>query len=298
MIVDMRYHVASLVAVFLALGLGILVGANIGGRAINLQFEKQIAKLEQTYEKIREDQKLLQSSLQIKESELEIANQFQKAIIPNLITNRLIGRRIAIIRTNETVDFKYGKQLVNLLRQAGAEVTSITSLTKVISPADPQFKTELVDAFDLPMTEDTQLFSQISNKIIKIITQGQGSSQLLYLQNKNLVQLWGEYNKGYVDTIIFLGGGKTPESNHTKEVDLPLLEAVRRNGIVAIGVEPSFVTESYMRLYQTRCQGTVDNVETPPGEATLVYLLASGKKGFYGTKDTARDLIPAFKLNF
>jgi hypothetical protein len=298
MIVDMRYHVASLVAVFFALGLGILIGANIGERAINLQFEKQIAHLEQTYQKIRDDQKLLQGSLQIKEDELEIANQFQKAIIPNLITNRLIGRRIAFIRTNETVEFKYAKQLVNLLRQAGAEVTSITSCSKVLNLTDPQLKTEIVDAFDLPMIEDNGLFNLISNKIIKIISQGQGSSQLLYLQNKNLVQLWGDYNKGYVDTIIFLGGGKTPESNHSKEIDLPLLEAVKKNGIITIGVEPSFVTESYMRLYQTKCQGTVDNVETPPGEVTLVYLLASGKKGFYGIKDTARDLIPAFKLNY
>jgi hypothetical protein len=142
------------------------------------------------------------------------------------------------------------------------------------------------------------LISLLGNKIIKIISQGQGSAQLLYLQNKNLVQLWGDYNKGYVDTIIFLGGGKTPDSNHTKDIDLPLLDAVKKNGLVMIGVEPSFVTESYMRLYQTKCQGTVDNVETPPGEVSLVILLASGRKGFYGTKDTARDLIPALKLNY
>lgn len=298
MIVDMRYHVASLVAVFFALGLGILIGANIGGRAINLQFEKQIAHLEQTYQKIREDQRLLQASLQTKENELEIANEFQKAIIPNLITNRLIGRRIAIIRTNETIDFKYARQMVNLLRQAGAEVTSITSITKVFNLTDPQFKTEMTDAFDLPMAEDTELIPMICNKIIKIITLGQGSSQLIYLQNKNLAQLWGDYNRGYVDTVIFLGGGKTPESNNSKDLDLPLLDAVKRNGITMIGVEPSFITDSYMRLYQTKCQGTVDNVETPPGEVALVYLLASGRKGFYGIKDTARDLIPALKLNY
>ena len=54
MIVEMRYHVASLVAVFLALGLGIVIGANLG-RTVNLQMEKQIDRLEQMYQKNRDD---------------------------------------------------------------------------------------------------------------------------------------------------------------------------------------------------------------------------------------------------
>ncbi len=295
MIVDMRYHVASLVAVLLALGLGIILGANLG-RTVNLEMEKQIDRLEQMYQKNRD---VLQASLQIKESELEIARQFQKTIIPGLITNRLIGRRIAIIRTNETVNFTYAKELVNILRQAGADVTSITSITKVLNLSDPQFKTELVDAFDIPMAPEKDLIPLIHSKIIQIITQGQGSFQLLYLQNKELVQLWGDYNRGYIDTIVFLGGGTIPESNHQKEIDLPLMDAVRKiSGISMIGVEPSFVTQSYMRIYQQKCQGTIDNIDTPPGELTLVYLLASGKWGHYGIKDTARRLMPEVKLNY
>ncbi len=297
MIIDLRYHVVSIVSVFLALGLGIVIGASLGHSA-NSQLEKQLERLELTYENIRHDQKMLQASLEAKNYEIEIANQFQKAIIPNLIVNRLLGKRIAIIRTNSDVDFKYAKKLVNLLRQAGAEVTSVTSITKVLDLSDPQFRTELLDAFDLPATDDKTLLATVYNKIIQIILKGEGTSQLFYLQNRDLIQLWGDYNRGAVDTLVFLGGGMNPENNHQREIDLPLLDAVRKTGTTVVGVEPSFVTESYMRTYQSKCQGTVDNIDTSPGEATLVYLLASGKKGFYGIKDTARALIPEFKLNF
>ncbi|HBE77418.1 MAG TPA: hypothetical protein DDW65_06490 [Firmicutes bacterium] len=298
MIIDLRYHVVSLVAVFLALGLGIIIGANLGVSA-NPHFEKQIGQLEQTYQKIRDDQKLLQASLQVKDNEIDIANQFQKAIVPNLITNRLIGKRIAIIRTTPSVDFKYAKRLVNLLRQAGAEVTSITTFTKTIDVADAQLKNEILDAFDLPATEvDKNLVQHVDNKLAQIIVNGQGSSQLIFLQNKDLIQLWGDYNRGYVDTIVFLGGSMNPEGNHQIDIDQPLLEAFYNTRVAKIGVEPSFVTESYMHLYQSKCQGTVDNVDTPPGEVTLVYLLASGKRGYYGIKDTARVFIPEFKLNY
>lgn len=297
MIIDLRYHVVSLVAVFLALGLGIIIGANIG-KTFNLEFDKQIERLELTYQKIRDDQKLLQASLQAKENELEIANQFQKAIIPNLITNRLLGKRIAIIRTNDSVNFKSAKQLVNLLRQAGAEVTSITSFTKTININEPQITAEFIEAFDLPKTEAVNLLPMIYSKVAQIIVKGQGSSQLIFLQNKDLTQLWGEYNRGYIDTVVFWGGGMTSESNHQNEIDLPLLEGFRKIGVTMVGVEPSFVQESYIRLYQAKCQGTVDNIDTPPGEVTLVYLLASGKKGYYGIKDTARGLMPTFKFNY
>lgn len=297
MIVDLRYHVVSIVSIFLALGLGMIIGANLGHSA-NTQMEKQLERLEVTYEKIREDQKLLQASLDAKNNEIDVANQFQKAIVPNLIVNRLLGKRIAVIRTNSSVDFKYAKKMVGLLRQAGAEVTSVTTIVKPFSITDQQFRTELLDAFDLQSTEDKTLLAAINLKIIQIVLRGEGSSQLIYLQNKDLVQLWGDYNRGVVDTLVFLGGGMNPDTNFQREIDIPLLDAVRKTGSIVVGVEPSFVTETYMRIYQSKCQGTVDNVDTSPGEATLVYLLASGKKGFYGIKDTARALIPEFKLNY
>ena len=297
MIIDLRYHVASLVAVFLALGLGIIIGINLG-KTINLQFEKQLGQLEVTYQKIREDQKILQASLQAKDNEIEIAKQFQKAIVPNLIANKLVGKRIAIIRTNDSINFRYAKQLVTLLRQAGAEVTSVTTFPKAISLNDPAFRKELLNAFDLPGSDDYTLLAAINQRVVKSIVKGQSNPQLFYLQNKDLVRLWGDYNRGYVDTLIFLGGGMTLESNLAKEIDLPLLEAARKSEAKVVGVEPSFAPESYMRLYQSKCQITVDNIDTSAGEATLVYLLASGRRGHYGIKDTARALIPDFKLNY
>jgi hypothetical protein len=297
MIIDLRYHVVSLVAVFLALGLGILVGINFG-KTVNLQFDKQINRLEQTYQKIREDQKILQASLQEKETLLETAEQFQKAILPNLILNRLLGKRIAIIRTNESVEFVHTKNLVNLLKQAGAEVTSVTTFTKSPDFTDPQFKQETVEAFGITEVHDKNLLTEIFKKIIETIVTGQGSSELVYMQNKELLKLWGEYNRGYIDTLIFFGGGAAATADQSKTIDLPLIEAARKLDVKVVGVEPGFVAQSYMRLYQSKLKSTIDNVDTPPGEMTLVYMLASGNSGHYGTKETARRLIPEFKLNY
>lgn len=297
MIIDLRYHVVSLVAVFLALGLGIIIGINFG-KTDNLQLDNQIDRLEQTYQKIREDQKALQANLEIKENMLETAQQFQRAIMPNLTLNRLLGKRIAVIRTNESVDFKYTKAMVDLLKQAGAEVTSVTTFLKPLDLTDVQFKNEVIEAFGLVNVEDKNLMAELSRKIIQTIINGQSGAELLFLQNREVVKLWGDYNRGYVDTIVFFGGANTAESNKQQEIDQPLMDAVRKMEVTVVGVEPSFVTHSYMRLYQSKIKGTIDNIDTPPGEMTLVYMLASGKKGHFGTKETARRLIPEFKLNY
>jgi hypothetical protein len=297
MIIDLRYHVVSLVAVFLALGLGIIIGINFGKNE-NLGVDRQIERLEQTYQKIREDQKLLQTSLQAKEAMLQSAEQFQKAILPNLILNRLLGKRIAIIRTNDEVDFNYAKNLVNLLKQAGADVTSVTTFLKPLELADLQFKTEMAAVFGLTAVEEKNLPTVVWKKTLESIISGAGNTELIYLQNNDYVKLWGDYNRGYIDTLIFFGGANTEETDQAKTLDQPLLESLRKVDVKLIGVEPSFVTCSYMRLYQAKLKGTIDNVDTPPGEMTLVYMLASGNNGHYGTKETARRLIPEFKLNY
>jgi hypothetical protein len=259
MIIDFRYHVVSLVAVFLALGLGIIVGINFGKNE-NLGVDRQIERLEQTYQKIREDQKLLQTSLQTKEAMLQSAEQFQKAILPNLILNRLLGKRIAIIRTNDAVDFNYAKNLVNMLKQAGAEVTSVTTFLKPLDLDDPQFKAETVAAFGLTAVDEKNLPTVVWKKTLESIIGGAGNTELLFLQNNDYVKLWGEYNRGYTDTLIFFGGANSPETDQAKNLDLPLLESLRRVDVKLIGVEPSFVTQSYMRQYQAKLKGTIDNV--------------------------------------
>jgi len=296
MIIDFRYHVVTLVAIFLALGLGIIIGTNLG-KTVNLQLEKQIDRLEMTYDKIREDQRLLRTSLQLKEDELAIANQFQKAILPQIISNKLSGKRVAIIRTNNSIDFKYAQNLANILKLAGAEVATITTFNSALNLADPQFKSELINSLDLTELPEKELLTQIYQKIILAIVTGENNPSLQYLQSKTFLQLSGNYQLGFADTLIFLGGGMSSNSNLQKELDVPLLDAARKTQATVIGVEPSFIPESYMRLYQSRCKSTIDNIETTPGQVSLIYLLFSGKTGHYGLKETARELMPTIKFN-
>jgi len=62
MILDIRYHIASLVAVFLALGLGILIGASLldEGRLVESQ-EKLIVGLEKRFDTLQAERSLFRN---------------------------------------------------------------------------------------------------------------------------------------------------------------------------------------------------------------------------------------------
>ncbi|HYH28079.1 MAG TPA: copper transporter, partial [Actinomycetota bacterium] len=59
--ISFRFHLVSLVAVFLALGLGILAGTTVLDRQIVSQLERQTDRLSRTAEGLREDVRALQA---------------------------------------------------------------------------------------------------------------------------------------------------------------------------------------------------------------------------------------------
>ncbi len=298
MIIDFRYHIITIVAIFLALSLGILIGANTG-KPFHAELQNQMVRIEKTYATIRANQKQLQDSLKAKEKELSIAKKFQSMVLPNLITNSLQEQKIAILRTNNSVDFKHLKVLVDYLEQAGAEITSITTFNQPLKDLDDPLRLELTETLEISAPNDENDFLQeVFTKIFQIITRGEEREKLQLLRDKDLLQLWGNYKGEEVTKFIFFGGSMNAENNHQKEIDAFLFEAARYLKVAVIGVEPGFVSESYMNFYQTKVATTIDNIDTLPGIATLVYALFSGKTGHYGVKDTARKLIPDFKIDY
>src|SRR5690349_4943890 len=85
-----RYHAASLVAVFLALAVGILVGAEFGGDALT----NTRRDLEHSLVGNLQDARSRADELG---AELDRSEEFGERVYPVLTRNRLRGRRIGIL---------------------------------------------------------------------------------------------------------------------------------------------------------------------------------------------------------
>ncbi|MDI6826989.1 MAG: copper transporter, partial [Armatimonadota bacterium] len=118
--IDFRYHLTSLVAVFLALALGILLGSNfIAGSSVERQVSK---RLEQQFSQLQAENRSQQRTISTLSERLRKCEEFERSVLPALVAGRLSGRRIAIIQAGDYMEAVQSAKTA--LEEGGAEVTS------------------------------------------------------------------------------------------------------------------------------------------------------------------------------
>ncbi|MEW6726247.1 MAG: copper transporter [Bacillota bacterium] len=287
MIINIRYHIVSIVAVFLALGIGILVGSMIIGSGTLSNQQQQLAeRLEKHLTELRQENALTRERLSSLEMETQLQKQFTKDILPFLINGRLEGRKVAIV---ETSPFPPTGDLKPVLEMAGAKVTSVTTITNGLAVAER--KGELLSITKWQDTSDTKLVRQTASALAQAVLEGK-TPLVEYLAQEELINVIGEYGVP-VDSVVMVGGGYDKDRDIITDVDITMINYFVDHRIAVYGAEESTVTNSYMKEYQRRCKATVDNIDMVAGQFALVMAI-SGKPGDYGVKETADRLIPPF----
>ena len=99
---DLRYHVASLAAVFLALVIGILVGVGIADRGLVDKANTRL--LEQRVAQLRNQLDQASKHSQVSAREQKAAQKYISETYPVLARNRLKGHRIAVVFVGKVDD--------------------------------------------------------------------------------------------------------------------------------------------------------------------------------------------------
>ncbi|HLS44840.1 MAG TPA: copper transporter [Ornithinicoccus sp.] len=88
--IDFRYHLVSLVAVFMALAVGIVLGAGPLGQEISSTLEAQVRDL-------REERNGLRDQLGQAEAREDLKDEVLELVTPTVTANQLTGRRVALV---------------------------------------------------------------------------------------------------------------------------------------------------------------------------------------------------------
>lgn len=286
--IDLKYHIASLVAVFLALGIGILVGSTMLGNDTLIEYQKQVTdRLETQLENLRQKNEAIQATADNLEMDLNIQKEFNNMVLPVLVNNRLENINLAVIETN---GYRFSGNLLDTLELAGANVTSITSFMN-FSRAD--LEGELAEKLGWNGEDNEKLPSFAASLVGNAILSGD-MSKVNLLAQYDIIQFSGTYGEP-LDGIIIVGGSQGEKTARLKTLDLPLIKIFQSQNLPVYGVEESSAGYSYMEFYQKqRVTATVDNIDTVPGQLALV-LSIDGQPGHYGIKSTAQQLIPEIK---
>lgn len=291
MIIDLKYHIASIIAVFLALGIGMLVGTALIGNNVNDvivdQQNKMFEQMKTDLYKMRYDNKTAKEEIALYKSSLELDREFNRAILPVLTAGKLEDKKIAVIISDNS---NLHNEWIETLKVAGANITSVTSILE-INNLQNDIKRKLI-ATKLMMNDTTfsKVTKELSVELAAGIYCGQNMENLNYFEHMGIIKLSGSYGDP-VDCVIIVGGSNNKKPEQSENVDSPIINYFIKNNIPVLGVENSDAKYSYMKQYQKQRITTIDNVDMASGQYSLIMAVA-GSGGNYGIKNTAQRLIP------
>ncbi|UER54048.1 copper transporter [Kineosporiaceae bacterium SCSIO 59966] len=135
--IDFRYHLVSLVSVFLALAIGVVLGAGPLRESIGDQLTNQV-------EALRQDKENLQLAVGNRDEQIRQRDQYVAATAPRLLAGQLTGRSVVVVALPSA-----GREAVDLLADelevAGADVPGLVSvLSAWTDPGEQAFRRSLV----------------------------------------------------------------------------------------------------------------------------------------------------------
>jgi len=281
---DLRYHVASLAAVFLALIIGILVGVGISDRGLVDSAKTGLLEREVTRLQNRLDNKSTQSADQARER--AAAQTFINETYPALARNRLKGKQIGVVFVG-SVDGGIRSSVSRALSDAGAQQVRLRALKVPIDvkQLDAALKGQPAAAGLRGKANLESLGTALGQELVV----GGDTPLLDSLTNgTSLVEEQHGGNKMPADGVVVVRTA-APQRGGTTKFLLGLYEGLGTSGVPAVGAEQTDAADSATAVYRQAGLSTVDDVDTPVGRLALMLLLAGQQPGQYGVKNSASD---------
>jgi hypothetical protein len=278
---DLRYHVASLAAVFLALIIGILVGVGISDRGLIDTAKKTLLEQRVANLQTRLDDASRRSSAAARDR--DAAKTFVNEAYPILIHNRLHGKRIAVVFVG-SASGAVRSAVDRALTDAGAQQLRLRALTV---PIDPK---QLASALSAPDTRDyagRRHLESLGRALGRELVLG-GDTPLWNLLTDALVEERAGGSQQAADGVVVVRTAG-PQRDGTSLFLLGLYEGLSGAGVPAVGAETTDTRDSAVSVYRKAGLSSVDDVDTPTGRLAAVLLLAGAPSGQYGLKPSAHQ---------
>jgi hypothetical protein len=288
---DLRYHAASLAAVFLALIIGILVGVGItrGGFVSSAErgaLNAQVADLRDQRDTARQHVTDLEQE--------EQANQdFVEATYPALMADRLRDKKIVLVSIG-SMDPSVRTHVIQALRDAGAPYPIRIRSLKV--PVDDNaLDTAMGGHPALAQYRGNDRLPDLGKELAAELVAG-GRTPLWDSLASELVEEQTGGSRTAADGVVVARSVKAQRDGTARFLQ-GFYSGLAGAGIPAVGVEVSGAVNSAIPAFERSSLSTVDSIENTPGRLALALLLAGGQAGNYGVEPTATDgvlpLVPA-----
>jgi hypothetical protein len=276
-----RYHATSLIAVFLALAIGILIGAEFGGDTLTSTRKDLEHSLTGNLQDARERAGELSG-------ELGRANEFSAAVYPVLVRDQLRGRRIGLLAIGDLPGDVSGA-ITEALGPTGARLVGVGVVREPVdlnALAGDLAKTRFARIARNPEVQ-TAFATGIGRQLVR------GGTLLNRIRSHLFSRASGNF--GALDGVIVVRQ-QPQDMGPVQRTAVGRLEAGLMSGIVgthtpAVGVEASKAEGSSVSFFGGNDLSSVDDVDLVAGRLATVFALL-GAEGSFGVKGSADRLLP------
>ena len=265
---DLRYHLISLISVFLALAVGVLLGTAIADRGVR---DAQIQDIRNDLESQRELISERDESISELQQQLSANESVIQSMSETVVSDRLDGQSVALV-SGPWVDETVAQAVQRSLSAAGADVVNVAELPEIDDP---------------PEEEDTETISDYEET----------ARDLVLPRNVGDLSTAGDFLD--LDVVVFLGGGEPPPETSEDVTDLVNTAESRMfevwsqvAGLRVVTAEAAAGDYSQVPFFTEENLPSIDNVDNPAGRAGLILLISGDTSGAYGVKPTASAPFP------
>jgi hypothetical protein len=276
-----RYHATSLIAVFLALAIGILIGAEFGGETLT----GTRRNLEHSLTGNLQDARARADQLS---GELGRADELGERVYPVLVRRRLEGWRIGVIALGGLPGDVSGA-IEQALAPTGARLVGVGVTREPVDLrglAATLAKTRFADVARNPDTQ-TAFGVGLGRQLVL------GGSLLELVRSRIFSRASGNF--GGLDGVIVVRD-QPREMGPLRRAAAARFESAIVGGIAAtrapaVGVESSGAESSSISFFRSADLPSVDDVDLVAGRLATIFALL-GAEGSFGVKGSADRLLP------
>ena len=286
--INMKYYIVTICAIFIALGVGILVGFNLNyDQALSKQQSEVLESFNTEFEALKDKNKTLQSEINDLDGNVDDLKEYIDNNIDILTQDALTDKNTGIILTSDNND--YSEDIENLILKANGTVSFNIMIKDNIS------NEEKLAELSKSLNKTFKSSQDIINYIVESLDNTKGYDQLYALEDLGLIKI-NNINKGNYqayDSVVLLGNlsGKDAKDNFNSK-DKLLINNLKDANKYVVAVSQSDSDKTFLKLCQENNISIIDDINEGIGKVSLITLLKNQNiVGDYGDSDLSKKII-------
>ena len=283
---DLRYHVTSLAAVFIALLIGILVGVALASHGLGNTERKRLE------DDVRRAQNRA-DTLQVTVNSLQELGRADATFVDStynaLMTDRLKGKRVAVLYVG-SIDHPIQGHITTAIKDAGGRAAVRVYAVQV--PIDATaIENRLAKRPALAEFARPDQLRKLGRQLGREFVKGNETPLWSALQSLILQEATPRFGATRPADAVIVVRSADPQTGDTAPFVKGLYEGVADAGVPAVGVEQSSSDFGARSVFQQAQLSTVDDVDREAGKLALAIVLSQpASRADYGINAT--DLLP------